>query len=85
MNAKIDPQLSARLRADPDAAVGLIVRVAGDLDQRAADLARRGLAVGRRLRLIGALAVRASGRSALALAAAPWVIRIEEDREVRAQ
>ncbi len=81
---KLDPQLRARLQARPDAPVGLIVRVSGDLEQRADEAARRGLAVCRRLRLIGALALRATGRQALDLAGEPWVLRIEEDREVRA-
>lgn len=81
---KLDPQLRARLLARPDAPAALIVRVSGDLEQRADQVARRGLAVERRLRLIGGLALRATGRQALALAAEPWVLRIEEDREVRA-
>lgn len=82
--AKLDSRLRARLQADPDAAVGLIVRVAGNLDQRVQELARRGVEVRRCLRLISAVAVRATGRQALALDAEPWVLGIEEDREVRA-
>lgn len=81
---KLGSDLRARLQADPDATVGLIVRVSGDLEHRAEELARRGLAVQRRLRLIAALAVRATGRQALALAGEPWVLKIEEDRQVRA-
>ena len=84
MAAKLDPQLKARLQARPDTPAALIVRVSGDLEQRADEVARRGLLVQRRLRLIGALALRATGRQALELAAEPWVLRIEEDREVRA-
>ena len=84
MNDKLDPQLRARLQARPDTPAALIVRVSGDLEQRADDVARRGMRVERRLRLIGGLALRATGRQALDLAGEQWVLRIEEDREVRA-
>lgn len=84
MSARLDPQLRARLQAAPDVNVRLIVRVDGDLGRRAEELARRGVTVRRRLRLISALAVSATGGQALALSAEPWVRRIEEDLEVRA-
>jgi len=81
---KLDPQLAERLQANPGAEVRLIVRVTGDLAARAAEVERRGARVYRCLPIIGALALAATGRQALALAAEPWVERVEEDREVRA-
>lgn len=81
---KLSSELRTRLQAQPEAEVALIVRVSGDLDRRAEALARRGLTVSRRLRLIAALALRTTGAQALALAAEPWVLRVEVDREVRA-
>ncbi len=82
--ARLDPRLRTRLQANPDATAYLIVRVAGDLEQRAQELCSRGVTVQRRLRLISALAVRSTGRQALSLAGEHWVLSIEEDREVRA-
>ncbi|HOG45262.1 MAG TPA: hypothetical protein PLJ35_18240 [Anaerolineae bacterium] len=82
--SKLERTLLQQVQANPEAEVGLIVRVAGDLELRAGELSRQGLTVSRRLRLVGALALRATGRQALALTDRPWVLRIEPDREVRA-
>ena len=69
---------------DPKKKVDLIVRVRGDLDKRSATLARRGAEVKYRFRLTSSLAVRCSGRVALALLEEPWVERVESDRPVKA-
>ena len=68
----------------PQKKVDLIVRVEGDLDQRSATLAQRGAEVKYRFRLTGSVAVRCSGRVALALLDEPWVTRVEPDRPVKA-
>ena len=68
----------------PDKKVDLIVRVAGDLEERSATLAERGAEVKRRLRLTGSVAIRCSGRVALALLDESWVERVEPDRPVKA-
>jgi hypothetical protein len=83
MGARLDPELRSRLRREPDASVRLIVGVKGDLDALAKEATRSGVVVHRRLSLIHALAIGATGRQALALARAPWVEWIEEDRMVR--
>ncbi len=83
MSARLEPGLLGRLRRAPDAPVRLIIGVRGDLDALAAEAERSGAVVHRRLSLIRALAIGATGRQALALAREPWVEWIEEDREVR--
>ncbi len=84
MVARLERGLEERLRRSADRPLHLIVGVRGGLDERAEELGRRGLAVHRRLPLVGALAVGATGAQALALREEPWVAWIEEDREVRA-
>jgi hypothetical protein len=79
----MDPALIHRLQQQPDATFPLIARVTGDLDDRARIWARRGLRIRRRLGLIGALAIDATGRQALSLREDPQVVWIEEDREVQ--
>jgi len=68
----------------PRKKVDLIVRVKGDLDQRSAALVGRGAEVRYRFRLTGSLALRCTGRVALALLEEPWVERVEPDRPVKA-
>ena len=68
----------------PTRKVDLIVRVKGDLDKRSAPLAGRGAEVKYRFRLTSSLALRCSGRVALALLEEPWVERVESDRPVKA-
>jgi hypothetical protein len=84
MLKKLDPEFRKRLLREPDGSVRLMVGVEGDLGARAEELRQRGLAVHRRLGIIGALAASGTGRQALALGEVPWVSWIEEDREVRA-
>ena len=66
----------------PQKKVDLIVRIKGDLDQRSASLAEHGAQIKYRFRLTGSVAVRCSGRVALALLDQPWVVRVEPDRAV---
>jgi hypothetical protein len=80
----IDPVLRESLGNQPRELVNLIVRVSGDLEQRAVLLSQRGVQIRHQLRLTKALAVRCSGEAALKLLSLPWVERIEEDRPVRA-
>jgi hypothetical protein len=68
----------------PRKKVDLIVRVKGDLDERSATLVGRGAEVRYRFRLTGSLALRCTGRVALALLEEPWVERVEPDRPVKA-
>ena len=84
MTVRLDPELRRRLREEPGAQVRLIVGVSGNLEDLAEELAQAGLVVHRRLSLLNAVAVGATGEQALALAQEPWVEWIEEDREVRA-
>jgi len=80
----IDPQLRESLQGQPRGLVNLIVRVSGDLEQRAVLLAQRGVQIRHHLRLTKALAVRCTGEAALQMLQLPWIDRIEEDRPVRA-
>jgi hypothetical protein len=84
MSIKLQPELKERLLRAPEAPVRLIVGVEGDLGARAEEAGRRGLTVHRRLAIVTALAIEATGRQALDLAGEPWVTWLEEDREVRA-
>ncbi len=81
---KLAPELDRRLRAAPSTSIRLLVGVQGDLEERSAELSRRGVVVLRRLALVAALAVEATGSQALALSREPWVSWIEPDRGVRA-
>jgi len=81
---KADNALLRRLRAAPESEFLLIVQVSQDVDGAAGRLQSSGLEVRRLLRLISALAVRASGEQTLRLLEEPWVLRVEEDRPVQA-
>ena len=78
----------SQLRQDwldhPQKKVDLIVCVKGDLNERSAALATSGAEIKYRFRLTGSVAIRCSGRVALALLDEPWVTRVEPDRTVRA-
>jgi len=77
-------ELHQAWREQPQKQVDLIVRVKGDLDQRSTALAGRGAEVRYRFRLTGSVAIRCTGRVALALLDEPWVTRVEPDRPVKA-
>ena len=82
--SRADERLVQRLQDAPDADFLLILRVSGDVAAAAAELQKESVEVRRMLGLIRAVAVRASGRQALGLLDAPWLIRMEVDSIVRA-
>ncbi len=84
MKSRLQPGLEEWLRQCARKPLRLIVGVRGDLAERAEELERRGIVVSRRLSLVSALAVSATGAQALALGEEPWVAWMEEDREMRA-
>ncbi len=81
---KADEALVRRLKSFPEREFDLLLRVSPDARDAAAEVGKRGLEVRRRYRLIDALAVRASGKEALRLMEEPWVVSVEEDRDVQA-
>lgn len=81
---KANEALVRRLKSLPEREFDLLLRVSPDAEDAAAKVANRGVQVRRRFRLTHALAVRASGQAALRLLQEPWVVRVEEDRDVRA-
>jgi hypothetical protein len=80
--SKIEATLLEKLRADPEVQFNLIVRLKGESSQYLTQLEADGIQVRRTLRLLNAVAVRGSGAAALKLATEPWIISIEEDRQV---
>jgi hypothetical protein len=82
--AKIDQPLERKLARAPQAEARLIVRIHGDVDFCAERAASRGLQVTRKLKLLPALAIRGPAQICLSLLGEPWVVRIEEDRPVKA-
>jgi hypothetical protein len=82
--ADIPPELRQEWRKNPGLTVQLVLRVEGDLAERARALEDKGIDVKRQLRLTHSLSVSCSGRQAQGLAKIPWVTRIASDRPVRA-
>jgi hypothetical protein len=82
--SKADEQLIQRLKQSPADDFYLILRVSGDVAEVAQRLRAAPVEVRHALRLIGAVAVRAQGKEALRLLDEPWLVRMEEDRPVRA-
>ena len=81
---KFSPEFWSYLHAHPEDEVAAIVRVhalSPEVEQAAMDA---GCRIRRRLRLSPSLAVDATGRALMALAAHPQVARIEPDQDVRA-
>ena len=68
----------------PEESIDLIVHVSGNVRQRGAALAARGVKVRRHFGLIGALGIRCKGETALGLLDISWIIRVEPDQPVRA-
>lgn len=81
---KADETLVRRLQSAPERDFDLLLRLSADASDAVDRLSQRGVRVRRRFRLIQALAVRASGKEALRLLEEPWVVAVEEDKEVRA-
>jgi hypothetical protein len=81
--SKISPDLASRFRAQPDATVHLIVRLADSPADAVDRIRARGLTVRRQFSLIRALAITGPAGVCLSLLDEPWVTRIEEDQEIR--
>lgn len=81
---KADEGLIRQLKQSPAGEFYLILRVSGDVEDVTEKLRAGPIEVRRLLRLIGAVAVRAQGHEALRLLDEPWLVRMEEDRPVRA-
>lgn len=82
--AEVPPELRQEWRKNPGQAVQLVLRVEGDLAERARALEEKGIDVRRQLRLTHSLSVTCNGRQAQGLARIPWITRIALDRPVRA-
>jgi hypothetical protein len=80
--SKIEPGLQSKLEAWKDSSFDLIVRVSEPPEHSRSRLESRGIQVRREFKLLPALAVNCLGQEALALAAEPWVLRVEEDKPV---
>lgn len=80
--AKIDARLREQLEGDPKASVRLIVRLTDVPQDVEEQVARRGLQVRRRYRLISAMAIAGPAKACLSLLEEPWVASVEADHEV---
>ena len=80
--AKIQPDLKSKLERAPDMVVNLIVRVKDTPGARVADVRALGLTVRYTYSLVPGMAVRGTAAASLALAEKPWVLSIEEDKQV---
>ncbi len=80
--ATISPDFKTRLQQNPNSTFNIIARLRGDPSKHVADVEARGLTVKRTLTLIAALAIQGSASMLLALANEPWVLSIEEDKQV---
>lgn len=80
--AQVPPALAQAIRENPGAPRQVIVRVSGDLDARAEELAGLGLQIRRSLRLVNGFAGSATGADIQRLAAVSWVTSIEPDQQV---
>ena len=81
----LDASFRRQLERSESRTSDAIVRVSIPVEEARALLEARGVRVRRTLRLIQGLAVSAPGRTLLALAAEPWVQRIEPDLPVHTQ
>ncbi len=80
--ANIPQSLKDKLQQDPNAPVDLIVRLTDDPSNHLHDLQSLGWTVKRTFSLTPSVAIHGSVSACQALAAAPWVVSIEEDRPV---
>ncbi|MHB0856007.1 MAG: hypothetical protein ACYC5M_00385 [Anaerolineae bacterium] len=82
--ATIDPATRDDWRNHPNKKVDLVIHIEGDVNERVADLAARGVQVTRQFRLTRSLSVRCTAKTALSLLRLSWVTRAEPDRPVKA-
>ena len=81
--ATIPDSVRKAWRAKPGASVNVIIRVEGELAERAATLEERGYRIQRTLRLAHRLALRCSAERALQLSRFRWITDIEADQPMR--
>ena len=80
--ANIQPDLKSKLERAPDSVVYLIVRLKDAPDVRVADVRALGLTVRYTYSLVAAMAIQGTASASLALAEKPWVLSLEEDKQV---
>jgi hypothetical protein len=82
--AQISEALLRAWRQQPCQPVRLVVRVAGDLATRQAEVVSLGATVSHAFRLTNSLSLECAGSVALRLAQQPWVLSISPDTPVEA-
>lgn len=82
---KIPQAFESRLSSRPQETVRLIVHVTGDLSQANARLAELGVTTHHSFNLTKAVSISCPAETALSLLKEPWVLSIEEDRQVVTQ
>jgi hypothetical protein len=81
--ATLSEGLESKLQRNQSASVRVIIKVIGKPSSHLAALESLGLIVHRAFTLIPALAIEGPASAILSLANEPWVLSIEEDRQVR--
>lgn len=79
---KVDEELVAAVKTNPEDTFQLIVRVEGDLDTRQGQLEAEGFVIARRLRLISGFAGSAKGANVEKVMVEEWILSIERDEPV---
>jgi hypothetical protein len=82
---KIEQAFQSRLEDRPTDIVRLIVRVAGDMSTATVRLTEMGITPLRSFGLTKAVSISCSAKTALSLLQEPWVLSVEEDRQVTIQ
>jgi hypothetical protein len=80
--ASIQPDLKKKLEREPGSTVNLIVRLKDAPDIHVADVRALGLTVRYTYSLVSAMAVQGTASASLVLAKKPWVLSVEEDKQV---
>jgi hypothetical protein len=81
---EMTPELYERLRDEPDQDADLIVTVNGDPNHYVPQVRALGLEVKRVFSLTQKLALAGPSRSFVALSQEDWVIKLEDDKPIRA-
>lgn len=82
--ANIQPDLKSRLERNPNAVFNLIVRLRDAPEAHTADVRALGLIVRHTYSLVPGMAIQGTAAASLALAKKPWVLSVEEDKQVHA-
>jgi hypothetical protein len=80
--ANMQPDLKKKLEREPGSMVNLIVRLKDAPDVRVADVRALGLTVRYTYSLVPGMAIQGTAAASLALAQKPWVLSVEEDKQV---